>query len=153
MWRELGSSPFYSRVRKFCLRTKTIWGILLYTSTLNICHRFVSLMPIVSLIVFSFLLEMVEGIGTAMYRTATFTLLTQLYPDRKGLVAVSILSSVSICSYLRDSLITGTINCPELQNSQLIVLVIKPVPKVSQSLHAVLCCTTNCWSRTVGCLH
>ena len=49
-------------------------------------------MPTVSLIVFSFLLEMVEGIGTAMYGTATFTLLTQLYPDKKGLVAVSILS-------------------------------------------------------------
>ena len=64
-------------------------------------------MPTVSLIVFSFLLEMVEGIGTAMYRTATFTLLTQLYPDRKGLVAVSILSSVSVCSYLRDRFNNG----------------------------------------------
>ena len=56
-------------------------------------------MPTVSLIVFSFLLEMVEGIGTAMYGTATFTLFAQLYPDKKGLVAVSILSSVSVCSY------------------------------------------------------
>ena len=73
--------------------------ILLYTSTLTICHRFVSLMPTVSLIVFSFLLEMVEGIGTATYRTATYTLLTQLYPDRKGLVAVSILSQEYITEF------------------------------------------------------
>ena len=49
-------------------------------------------MPTMLLIVFSFLLEMVEGIGTAMYSTATFTLLTQLYPDKKGVVIVSLLS-------------------------------------------------------------
>ena len=54
------------------------------------------MMPFVSLIVFSFLLEMVEGIGTAMYRTAAYTLLAQLYPNKKGMAAVSILSSVSV---------------------------------------------------------
>ena len=53
-------------------------------------------MPYVSLIVFSFLLKMVEGIGTATYRTAAYTLLAQLYPNKKGMAAVSILSSVSI---------------------------------------------------------
>ena len=53
------------------------------------------MMPYVSLIVFSFLLKVVEGIGTATYRTATFTLLAQLHPNKKGMVAVSILSSVS----------------------------------------------------------
>ena len=39
---------------------------------------------------------MVEGIGTATYRTTAYTLLAQLYPNKKGMVAVSILSSVSI---------------------------------------------------------
>ena len=54
------------------------------------------MMPFVSLIVFSFLLEMVEGIGTAMYGTAAYTLLAQLYPNKKGMAAVSILSSLQL---------------------------------------------------------
>ena len=53
-------------------------------------------MPYVSLIVFSFLLEMGEGIGTAMYRTGAYTLLSQLFPSKKGMISVSILSSVSV---------------------------------------------------------
>ena len=42
-------------------------------------------------IVFSFLLRTVEGIGTAMYTTVSYTALTQLYPDKKGTIVVSVL--------------------------------------------------------------
>ena len=52
--------------------------------------RFVSEMPTTTLfIAFSLVLRMVEGIGTAMYSTASYTLLTQLYPDKKGTIVVS----------------------------------------------------------------
>lgn len=52
--------------------------------------RFVSEMPTPTLfIAFSLVLRMVEGIGTAMYSTASYTLLTQLYPDKKGTIVVS----------------------------------------------------------------
>ena len=55
-------------------------------------YRFLSVMPTPTLfIVFSFLLRTVEGIGTAMYTTVSYTLLTQLYPDKKGTVVVSVL--------------------------------------------------------------
>lgn len=40
-------------------------------------------------IIFSILLRMVEGAGTAMYSTASYTLLTLLYPNRKGTTVVS----------------------------------------------------------------
>ena len=39
--------------------------------------------------VFSFLLRVVEGTGTAMYTTVSYTLLTQFYPEKKGTVVVS----------------------------------------------------------------
>ena len=109
----------FPRVRRFCLKSyiyiyiyihKLSYVIFPWKSELNICHRFVSLMPYVSLIVFSFLLKMVEGIGTAMYRTATFSLLSQLYPSKKGMVAVSIQSSVSILQlYIFPNLCTTLI--------------------------------------------
>ena len=60
----------------------------MYTHT----HRFLSMMPTpILFIVFSFLLRTVEGIGTAMYTTVSYTVLTQLYPDKKGTVIVSVL--------------------------------------------------------------
>ena len=40
-------------------------------------------------ILFSFLLRIVEGVGTAMYSTVSYTLLTQFYPEKKGTVFVS----------------------------------------------------------------
>ena len=53
-------------------------------------HRFVPMMPTPTLfIVFSFLLRTVEGVGTAMYSTVSYTLLTQFYPEKKGTVVVS----------------------------------------------------------------
>ena len=45
-------------------------------------------------IVFSFLLRTVEGVGTAMYSTVSYTLLTQFYPDKKGTVVVSALLAI-----------------------------------------------------------
>ena len=40
-------------------------------------------------IAFSFILRTVEGIGTAMYSTASYTLLAQLFSEHKGLIVVS----------------------------------------------------------------
>ena len=40
-------------------------------------------------ITFSFLLRIVEGVGTAMYSTASYTLLTQMYSEKKGTLVVS----------------------------------------------------------------
>ena len=55
-------------------------------------YRFLSIMPTPTLfIVFSFLLRTVEGIGTAMYTTVSYTVLTQLYPNKKGTIVVSVL--------------------------------------------------------------
>ena len=56
-------------------------------------HRFVSKMPTPTLfIVFSLLLKAVEAIGVTMFITASYTLLTGLYLDRKGTLVVSILA-------------------------------------------------------------
>ena len=53
--------------------------------------RFVSKMPTSTLfIIFSFLLRTVEGVGTGMYSTVAYNMLTQLYPNRKATVIVSI---------------------------------------------------------------
>ena len=53
-------------------------------------HRFVSMMPTpVSFTVFSFLLRVVDGTGTAMFMTVSYTLLTQSYPEKKGTIVVS----------------------------------------------------------------
>jgi len=49
-------------------------------------------------IVFSFLLRTTEGIGTAMFSTATYTLLTHLYAENKGMIVVSLHRST--CSHL-----------------------------------------------------
>jgi len=40
-------------------------------------------------IAFSFILRTVEGVGTAMYGTASYALLTRLFSERKGLIVVS----------------------------------------------------------------
>ena len=45
---------------------------------------------------FSFLLRIVEGVGTAMFYTASYTYLTTQYPKKKGLVVVSDLMFVAI---------------------------------------------------------
>ena len=41
-------------------------------------------------ITFSFLLRVVEGVGTAMFSTASYTLLTQMYSEKKGTLVVSV---------------------------------------------------------------
>ena len=62
----------------------------IYTHTHT--HRFLSMMPTPTyFIVFSFLLRTVEGVGTAMYTTVSYTVLTQLFPDKKGTIVVSVL--------------------------------------------------------------
>jgi len=40
-------------------------------------------------IVFSFIIQIVQGVGTAMYTTASYTQLTQFYPTKKGKIVVS----------------------------------------------------------------
>ena len=40
-------------------------------------------------ITFSFILRAVEGIGSAMYSTASYTLLAELFSEHKGIVVVS----------------------------------------------------------------
>jgi len=40
-------------------------------------------------ITFSFILRTVEGVGTAMYGTASYALLTRLFSERKGMIVVS----------------------------------------------------------------
>ena len=42
-----------------------------------------------SFMAFSFLLRIIEGIGTAMYVTASYTQLTTFYPEKKGKIVVS----------------------------------------------------------------
>ena len=64
-------------------------------------HRFVAKMPTPTLfIMFSFLLKLVEGIGLTMFFTASMTLLTQLYLDRKGTYAVSIFDFSELDNHL-----------------------------------------------------
>ena len=41
-------------------------------------------------VVFSFLLRTVEGVGNAMFSTASYTLLTQMYAEKKGTAVVSV---------------------------------------------------------------
>ena len=55
-------------------------------------------------IVFSFLLRAVEGIGTAMYTTVSYTVLTQLYPEKKGTVVVSALPMKSSAFLLHSTM-------------------------------------------------
>jgi len=40
-------------------------------------------------ITFSFVLRAVEGVGTAMYSTASYALLTRLFSEHKGMIVVS----------------------------------------------------------------
>jgi len=40
-------------------------------------------------ITFSFILRAVEGVGTAMYSTASYALLAQLFSEHKGMIVVS----------------------------------------------------------------
>ena len=56
----------------------------------TISYRLVTAMPSGAVfIAFSFILRAVEGIGTAMYSTASYTLLAQLFSEHKGMVVVS----------------------------------------------------------------
>ena len=53
-------------------------------------------------IVFSFLLRTLEGIGTAVYTTVSYALITQYYPEKKATVVVSdphfsIGATLSVC--------------------------------------------------------
>jgi len=51
---------------------------------------------------FSFLLRIVEGVGTAMFYTSSYSYLTRQYPKKKGLLVVStvlsFLNSVTRCT-------------------------------------------------------
>ena len=93
------SKPFL--VKPLCLQTSSY---ATYTRSSIVGHkidsciistpfshpRFVSLMPTPMLFtVFSFLLRVVEGTGTAMYTTVSYTLLTQFYPEKKDTIVVS----------------------------------------------------------------
>ena len=49
----------------------------------------------VTFVVFSFLLRTTEGIGTAMFNTASYTLLTHLYAKNKGMIVVRLHRSTS----------------------------------------------------------
>ena len=62
-----------------------------HTCTLFSHHRFVSIMPTpVLFTVFSFLLRVMEGTGTAMFTTVSYALLTQFYPEKKGTIVVRV---------------------------------------------------------------
>ena len=74
-----------------CTHTHTHTNPHTHTHTHTHTHiRFVSLMPSpATFMAFSFLLRMVEGIGTAMYATASYTQLTTFYPEKKATIVVS----------------------------------------------------------------
>ena len=80
-----------SFLQSFSLRTQDK-SFHNYITTLFIIstHRFVSIMPTPALFtVFSFLLRIVEGTGTAMYTTVSYAMLTRFYPEKKGTIVVS----------------------------------------------------------------
>lgn len=65
-------------------------GQSLRNHTIASTYRFVSEMPTPALFtVFSFLLRIVEGTGTAMYTTVSYAMLTRFYPEKKGTIVVS----------------------------------------------------------------
>jgi len=57
---------------------------------------------------FSFLLRIVEGVGSATFYTASYTYLTTQYPKKKGLVVVSDLMFVAIDLLFRSELSTDS---------------------------------------------
>ena len=61
-------------------------------------------------LVFSFLLRMVEGVGTGMFTTVSYTILTQLYPDKKGTVIVSEATAPSLIPLLSPNLFKVTLD-------------------------------------------
>ena len=75
-------------------------------------YRFVTAMPNGAVfIAFSFVLRAVEGIGTAMYSTASYVLLTQLFSEQKGMIVVSQLGFVPgarMTSFTAFTLLKGT---------------------------------------------
>ena len=80
----------HSHICAWYLEHATYIHVQLHT---HIIHRFVSKMPTPTLFLsFSLLLKVAEGIGYAMYATASLTLLTQLYLQRKGTLAVSVVA-------------------------------------------------------------
>ena len=54
-------------------------------------------------IIFSFLLKVVEGIGLAMFSTASLAVLTQLFSQRKGTLAVSVVAIALLMSIIHNS--------------------------------------------------
>ena len=61
-----------------------------YITGVPLFYRFVTAMPNGAVfITFSFILRAVEGVGTAMYSTASYALLTQLFSEHKGMIVVS----------------------------------------------------------------
>jgi len=101
------ASPFFGYfLPHLGLKFTQLSGLFLAGGSL-ILFGFVSEMPTTTLfIAFSLVLRMVEGIGTAMYSTASYTLLTQLYPDKKGTIVGLIELSIS-CGYAVGAPIGG----------------------------------------------
>ena len=61
-----------------------------YITGVPLFYRFVTAMPNGAVfITFSFILRAVEGVGTAMYSTASYALLAQLFSEHKGMIVVS----------------------------------------------------------------
>ena len=86
----LSPESFVLPYKAFTLRTqdKSLHNYI--TTPIASTHRFVSIMPTPALFtVFSFLLRIVEGTGTAMYTTVSYAMLTQFYPEKKGTIIVS----------------------------------------------------------------
>jgi len=66
-------------------------------------------------IAFSFILRTVEGVGTAMYSTASYALLTQLFSEHKGMIVVSqLISRVSRSRVVLRSVLKGHWTAPYL---------------------------------------
>jgi len=61
-------------------------------------------------ITFSFILRAVEGVGTAMYSTASYALLTQLFSEHKGMIVVSQLIFLNIyCQVSRSRVVLRSV--------------------------------------------
>jgi len=71
--------------------------------------RFVTAMPNGAVfITFSFILRAVVGVGTAMYSTASYALLTQLFSEHKGMIVVSqLISQISRSRVVLRSVLKG----------------------------------------------
>lgn len=93
-------------------------------------------------IIFSILLRMVEGAGTAMYSTASYTLLTLLYPNRKGTTVVS--GSINYQTLLLAWFFIG---CGMEREGCVLLLALIPVHSVGFDT-ALYICGVHSWSST-----